>query len=205
MPAEPSARGRRREVATTPRRQENFDVARFGARGLALADAALGVEGGVDVLVDEREDVGLLEGDNVVQIEGLVAVRRAELLLEGDGLLGRGERVGRDLAQPLLAEGALEGQEDGDGEEVAERERRLVERLRERLRHGVREVRLRRLEAGEGPVELLARARRVVGQLALDGLEGARRNERVARHRPDGRPSDPHALDGSRRPRGRNP
>ena len=113
--------------------------------------------------------MGLLDRDDVVEVERLVAVRRAELFFERDGLLGRGQRVGGHLAQALVAEGALEREEDGDGEEVAEGERRLVERAREHLRHGVGQVRLRRLEASERAIELVARARRVVGQLLLDG------------------------------------
>src|SRR5580704_7013828 len=49
------------------------------ARVLALGGAAgAGIERGVDVFVDEGQDVRLLDGHDVVEIEGLVAVGRAK-------------------------------------------------------------------------------------------------------------------------------
>ena len=61
-----------------------------GVVGLAVKS---GIERRVDVLVHERQNVRLLDRHDVVEIEGLVAVGCAQLLLELDGLLGRVDRV----------------------------------------------------------------------------------------------------------------
>ena len=93
----------------------HFAVARLLAGLGLLVGAQGGVERGVDVLVNEGQDAGLLDRDDVVEIERLVPVRGAELFFELDGLVGRVECVHGDLAQPRVAERTLEGQPDGDG------------------------------------------------------------------------------------------
>jgi hypothetical protein len=169
----------------------DVDLAGFG--GLA---SVLRLERGVDVLVHERKDVRLLDRHDVVEVERLVTVRGAELLLELDGLFGRLESVAGDLSQARRAEGPLEGEPHRDGEKVAEGERRLVEGLRENLGDGVGDLRLRHLEAGKGAVQLVAGSGGVVGQPELDLFERGGVDDGIPRHGPDRRASYPHEREG---------
>ena len=149
------------------------------------------VERRVDVLVDEGEHVRLLHRDHVVGIEGFGRVGAAELFVQRQELDGRADLLVRDGVE-VLAVGALEGEPDGERQEVAERERRLVERLTERFGEVRCQRRLRALEALERFIELCARAFVVVRESFAHAFERPRRDERVGWNRSNGRASDPH-------------
>lgn len=136
---------------------ENFDE-NHAVNGVDVVDVDLlgvGLEGGVDVLVDEGEDVRLLHGDHVVGIDGLRGIGAPELLVEAQELARRADLLLRHGVE-VLALRALEREPHGEREEVAEGERRLVERLTEHFGEVRGEGRLRALEALEGFVELSA-------------------------------------------------
>jgi hypothetical protein len=94
-----------------------------------------------------------IDSDHVVGVDRLRWVGAPELFVEAQELAGRADLLLRHGVQ-VLALRALEGEPDRERKEVAERERRLVERLTEHFGEVRGEGRLRALEALEGLVEL---------------------------------------------------
>jgi len=147
-------------------------------------------ERGVDVLVDEGENVRLLHRHHVVRIEGFGRIAAAKLLVQAQKLARRADLLFRHGVE-VLAVGALEREPHGEREEITERERRLVERLPEHLREVRGEGRLRTLEALERLVELGARLFVVLRETLTHALERVGRDRGVGGHGANGRTSNP--------------
>ena len=113
------------------------------------------------------------------------------MLVEAHRLLDAGERRLRDLTE-VAREHGVEREPDRERQEVAERERGLVERAAEHLGDALGERGLRLFEARERDVEPRARAVVVVAELVLDVGQRARRELRERRHGTNGGPPDPH-------------
>jgi len=101
--------------------------------------------------------------------------------------------VSGDLGH-LRAEGAVEAEPDRQRQEVAEGERRLVERAVEGVGDALREGRLRLFEAREGLVETLARLLVVLTELDLHVGQRAQRELRIRSDGTDGGSANPHGA-----------
>ena len=157
------------------------------------------LEGSVDVLVHERDDVGLLHGDHVVAVEGLRGIGTAELLVQGQELVRRDELFFRHLVEVRTVR-SIEGEPDGEGQEVTKRERRFIQGTPERFCNVCSERRLRALEALERIVELGARLFIIICQTFPHAFEGMRRDTSIRRDRANGRTTNPHGFKHLARP-----
>src|SRR5258708_15711762 len=152
----------------------------------------------VEMLVHEREKIGLLHRDDVVRVDRLGGIDAPQLFVERERLLGRNELFLGDFGEAAL-EVSLEREPNGERQEVAERQRRFVDGPAERASHALGDRRLRRFEASERAVESVARDLVLVSEIALDLAEDSRRNASVLRHRSYGSAPNPHDYESSMR------
>jgi hypothetical protein len=178
------------------RKRQNFDQHATKHRGNVVDVNGVGVpfEGGAHLIVDERHQRRLLDGHDVLRVQGVHRVGLAQLLIGGKPGLGRGDAIGLHRPEPQ-ARSIVEGQKHRHAEQLTESRGVLVERLREPAGHEAGQLGLTALKARETVSErassprLAARAQgRHVGHATL-GQPGK------WRHRANGRTTNPHRKD----------